>query len=400
VEVFEADVHGSCDEHFEPVRAAFERNFRDAGELGASLCVTYRGEVVVDLHGGFRDIAGAQPWERDTLVMVWSSTKGALVVCAHVLVAQGLLDLDQPVTHYWPELAAGEEVTVAMLLNHQAGLAGLSGPPPPGAVFEFDEMTARVGAELPLWRPGTRHGYHSFTFGWLVGEVVHRVTGELPGTFFARQVAGPLGLDFWIGLPPGEDRRVAQTQLAPRGASPFMRALELGEPVQVAVERSWGEFADAGVSDSREARAGNVPAVNGIANGRALALLYRPLANREPIGEAVIPPEVWHRMSSVESAGGVDAVTLEATRFSSGFMKPGQARSWDAPKLPESAFGHNGMGGSFGFADPARRLSVGYAMNRHAPYGDQRRGQRLIDAVYRSLPAAAGSQPSREEIDE
>jgi CubicO group peptidase (beta-lactamase class C family) len=385
------DLRGHCARRFEAVQATFEENFRLHGEIGASVCVTYDGEVVVDLVGGVADPGSGTPWTSETIVMVWSCTKGALAMCVHGLVGLGQLDLDAPVSRYWPAFRHGERqnVSVAMLLNHQAGLPGVSEPLPPGAVFDWEEMTARVACEAPWWEPGTRHGYHSFTYGWLVGEIVRRVTSQLPGDFFRDHVAGPLGLDFHIGLPQSEDHRVARVVMArpedgPR--SPFRRAVARREPMQLAVLNSMGEFAEPDVCERRTARAATVPAVNGIGNARGLALLYMPAALGDLLGDLPLRPASLLRMRAVESACGRDAVTRTPTRFSSGFQKATLARDgWDVFAISEEAFGHVGFGNSFGFADPARRISMGYAMNRHAAPGDNVRHQSLIDAAYRSL---------------
>jgi CubicO group peptidase (beta-lactamase class C family) len=389
-----ADVRGTCAPGFEPVRAAFAASFAERGEVGAGLCVTHRGEVVVDLAGGVADPATGAPWEHDTMAMVWSCTKGATAICAHLLCATGELDLDAPVRLWWPEFASDgrETVTLAMLLNHQAGLPGVSEELPAGAVFDFDEMVARMARERPMWEPGTRHGYHSFTYGWLIGEVIRRVTGMLPGEFLRAHVAEPLGADLWIGLPEAQEPRVAPALYAPRleGAPdlPLYAAILRGDPIQLAMDRSWGEFREDGVCERREARAANIPAVNGIASARGLALLYRPLATDGRIGDVQLPQRLRARMAAVCSASSCDAVTLAASRFSCGFQKAAVPRSPETSyDFPETAFGHGGYGGHLGLADPPRELSIGYALNRHGGSGPDAnvRGQALIDAVYAAL---------------
>ncbi|MFE0515909.1 serine hydrolase domain-containing protein, partial [Streptomyces sp. NPDC058964] len=202
----EPDVHGHCDARFTAVRQAFEENFRDRGELGAAVAVTVDGEPVVDLWGGWADAARTRPWERDTLVNVWSTTKGVTALCAHILADRGLLDLDAPVAAYWPEFAAAgkEKVLVRHLLSHRAGLAGLREPHSLEQLYDWELTTARLAATEPWWEPGTCSGYHAFTYGHLVGEVVRRVSGLLPGAFLEREVTGPLGADFTIGLPAKE----------------------------------------------------------------------------------------------------------------------------------------------------------------------------------------------------
>jgi CubicO group peptidase (beta-lactamase class C family) len=337
--------------------------------------------------------------------MVWSCTKGMTAMCLHALVAEGLVELDAPVARWWPAFAQNgkREITVAMLLDHQAGLPGLAEPLAPGAVLDWDVPVGRLERAAPMWEPGTRHGYHSVTFGWLVGELIRRACGVDPGTFLREQIAGPLGADAWIGLPEREDHRVAHVTMAPRDPaaaeqSPYAAAMLRGEPLQLSVKHSIGEFNAAGVCNTRAGRAAQLPAANGIASARGLAGLYRPLATGEPLGNVELPAHVRRRIGSVESAG-LDAVALLPTRFTSGFQKgslhPGP---WDVVRMPEEAFGHSGMGGSIGFADPARRLSFGYVTNRHAPSDEPERFQSLIDATYACVdPAAQTPGPAAHE---
>ena len=383
-------VQGFCDSRYAQVREEFERNFEERGETGASVCVTVDGEVTVDLFGGTADPETGRPWERDTIVMVWSCTKGAVALCAHSLVALGLLRLDDSVERYWPEFGqAGKgEITVAMLLNHQAGLPGIQQPLPPDAVFDFDTMTERLAAETPQWCPGTMHGYHSFTFGWLNGEVIRRVTGQLPGEFFRDEIASPLGLDFWIGLPPSEHDRVAPVlagEAPADGESAFSRALRRGEPRQVSVMNSWGAFQREDICHDPRALEANVPAANGTTNARGLALMYMPLATGERIGDIRFSRRAVSTMSAVQSAAARDAVTFVPSRFSSGFEKGVGRAGPEVFAIPESAFGHSGFGGSVGLADPSCGMSLGYAMNRHGGADESDRYQRLIDAVYLAL---------------
>lgn len=387
------NVRGVCAPAFEPVRAAFEAGFAELGELGGGVCVTHDGEVVVDLVGGVADQTSGRAWEPDTLVMVWSATKGIVATCAHLLAAQGELELDAPLAHWWPAFAAAgkRDVTVAMALAHQAGVPGIAEPFDPDEVFDAEAMAERVAAQAPFWEPGTRHGYHSFTFGWIVGELVRRVSGRSIGAFMAEHVAEPLGLDAWIGLPETEHARVARVRsepLAPAPGTPIGDALARGEPVQLALRNSWGRFAEAGVCGLRAARTAEVPAANGFATARGLALLYMALATDGRIGDVTLPPHVRARMAAVASASARDATTLIPSRFSCGFHKTPLSPIPGILSLPEEAFGHAGQGGSFGVADPVRRLSVAYVTNAHFRPGEEARPQRLLDAAYRSLGVA------------
>ena len=391
---------GTCDSKFERVREAFVRNFEERGELGASVCVTVDGETVADLWGGTARPDAGIPWQADTVSLVWSCTKGATALCAHILAARGRLDLDAPVVQYWPEFgqAGKERVTVAMLLNHQAGLPVPRRPLPEGAFYDWALMTTTLAAEAPFWEPGTRNGYHALTFGWLVGEVVRRVSGKSLGTFFRDEVAGPLGLDFWIGLPEEIEPRVAPMSMPePPGpgepVSPFFQ-LAATDPTSIPalLFGNAGRYFNPGECDSRAGHAAEIPAANGITNARGLAGMYAPLACGGRLkGVELADRDTLARMVRVSSATGQDATLLIPTRFSLGYMKAMDNRRQppglqDSAFLSEEAFGHAGYGGSIGFADPRARMSFGYTMNRMGP-GTllNERGQSLVDAVYQSL---------------
>jgi CubicO group peptidase (beta-lactamase class C family) len=387
---------GFCDARFLPVRDEFERNFRERGEVGASVCVTVDGRPVVDLWGGVADRATGRPWQRDTLGLVWSCTKGATALCAHVLVSRGGLDLDAPVARYWREFArAGKEaITVGILLSHQAGVPVLRQPLRPGGLFDWDYMTERLAAEAPFWPPGTRQGYHMQTFGHLVGEVVRRVSGRPLDVFFRDEVAGPLGLDFHLGLPEADETRVAPTirpDLPPAGEVPprWLAAAQANpQGVQGLALKNHGGYWTGRAYDSRAAHAAVLPSGGGVSNARGLAGLYAPLAQG---GAGLVDGDALRRLAAVHSAAAVDNVLLVGLRFGLGFVKSSDNRGGppgarDSLVLSEEAFGHPGMGGSLGFADPGARLSFGYTMNKqgHGVLLNER-GQALVDAVYRSL---------------
>jgi CubicO group peptidase (beta-lactamase class C family) len=389
-------VQGMCDARFRAVGDEFERNFAQRGEVGASVCVTIEGRVVVDLWGGFAERHTRRPWEKDTIGLVWSSTKGATALCAHLLISRGLLDLDRPVAAYWPEFgqAGKESITVRMVLNHQAGLPAIRQPLAAGGLYDWQYMTAVLAAETPFWEPGTRQGYHATTFGHLIGEVVRRATGQPFDVFFREEIAGPLGLDFHISLPPEHEPRVAPTIRAdppppsePRSRFPTLMA-EDPESIQALTVKNSGRRAAAGDHDSREAHLAVLPSQGGITNARGLAGMYAPLAAG---GGNLIDPDTLKQMSAVSSAVGVDATLLIGLRIALGFWKSSDNRQGpqgarDSILLSEEAFGHPGMGGSLGFADPAARLSFGYTMNKQGRgVCLNERGQSLVDAVYRSL---------------
>jgi CubicO group peptidase (beta-lactamase class C family) len=390
-------VEGTCEPRFARVREEFERNFAERGEVGASVCVMLDGEPVVDLWGGQADPTSGRAWDRDTIGHVWSATKGATALCAHMLASRGRLDLNAPVARYWPEFAKNgkESVLVRHLLNHQAGLPAVRDPLPPGCFYDWSLMVDALAREEPFWRPGTRNGYHALTFGYLVGEVVRRVDGRTLGTFFRDEVAGPLGLDFWLGLPAEHEGRVAPTipaaPPAPGDPVPSFYVAALTDPTSVqalVLANTGGYMLLPGESDSRAAHTAEIGAVGGISSARGLAGMYRALALG---GAPLVDPDQLVVMGAVSSATSVDAVLLVPSRFSLGFVKTADNRylpvaDREGVLMSEEAFGHVGMGGSHGFADPRARLSFGYTMSRQGTgLGVNERGQSLIDAVYAAI---------------
>jgi CubicO group peptidase (beta-lactamase class C family) len=402
--VNQGEINGFCDARFERVAQEFAKNFQQRDEVGASVCVTLEGEPLVDLWGGIARPATNALWKEDTISVVWSSTKGATSLCAHILASRGKLDLDAPVAQYWPEFAQGgkEAIPVKMLLNHQAGLAGVRDLLPPGAFFNWEGMIHALERQEPWWKPGSQHGYHALTFGWLVGEVVRRVSGKSLGTFFREEVAGPLGLDFWIGLPEEHEHRTAQVMMSPPPGpgdpvAPLFVAMADPTSLQfAAIANSGGYFApgpDEVFFDSRGGHAAEIGAASGMTNARGLAEMYAPLAMGGSLkGINLVSRDILARMSAVSSASGLDTTLLLPTRFTLGYVKSGDNRREptatpdDSVILSEAAFGHPGAGGSIGFADPEAQVSFGYTMNRMGPgIGMNPRGQSLVDALYLSL---------------
>ena len=392
------DVQGHCDDRFTGVADEFERNFAERGELGASVAVTVGGDTVVDLWGGHADPEHDRTWDKDTVCVAMSSTKGVTALAVHLLASDGELDVDEPVATYWPEFAAAgkERVLVRHLLTHQAGLPALRDPVPPGGFYDWDDIVGRLAAEPPFWEPGTRHGYHALTFGFLFGEVVRRVTGRSLGRFVADEIAGPLGLDLYIGLPEGLGPRVARLVPPPdpRPGDPIPRFLlqAISEPGSIPwlVMQNNGGYLVPGEWDSPAALAAELPASGGVMNARALAGMYRSIVHDGRIGRFSLDPEDVARMASVQSAVGEDAVLYGPGRWTLGFLKAGYTpRGVEPPSvisLAEEAFGHTGQGGSIGFGDPACEMSFGYVMNQmSAAMGLGPTGQSLVDATYRAL---------------
>ncbi|MFC3896021.1 serine hydrolase domain-containing protein [Lentzea rhizosphaerae] len=392
-------IQGTCASQFAEVRTEFERNFAERGEVGASVHVTLDGEPVVDLWGGVADLQTDRPWSEETIVHVWSCTKAATALCAHILASRGELDLNAPVVRYWPEYGAeGKDATlVRHVLSHQAGLPAATSALPAGAFYDWELVTSALAAQKPLWEPGTRHGYHGLTFGFLVGEIVRRVTGLTLGQFFEKEVSGPLGLDFWMGLPEDLEPHVAHTipvdptQPGVLLPSLFVTALTQPESLPGLMLLNNGGYMAPGESDSRAAHAAEMGAIGGISNARGLAGMYRPLAlGGSYNGVRLVEESQLPQMSSVVVAG-LDAVVGVPSRFALGFQKATDntylpPQDSEGLLLPEEAFGHTGMGGSLGFADPRTRISFGYTMNRQGPgLALNVRGQSLVDAVYRAL---------------
>jgi CubicO group peptidase (beta-lactamase class C family) len=382
-------VSGTYDERFAPVVDEFVRNFDERGEVGASLCLTLDGVTLVDVWGGVADPTTGAPWERNTVSIVHSCTKGATALCAHVLAARGQLDLEAPVSTYWPEFArAGKETaTVRMVLDHSVGVPVLRDEVVAGELYDWDRMVARLEAEEAFWEPGTRHGYHMINFGWTVGELVRRVSGRSLGTFFREVVAEPLGIDFWIGLPEELEPRVAPVVATRRQKGDPLSAFELAV---VSDRTSVSSLSLANVAamdpNSRAAHAAEIGGGGGITNARGLAGMYTPLATG---GGALVDRDDVDRMRRVSSAVNRDATLCIATRFAMGFMVSMDNRArpdTDSVILGEQAFGHVGAGGSIGFADPGCGLAFGYSMNRMGKgILLNERGQSLVDATYRVL---------------
>jgi CubicO group peptidase (beta-lactamase class C family) len=384
----EPDVDGHCDERFAAVRAAFEENFRERGELGAAVTVSVDGEVVVDLWGGWADADHTRPWERDTLVNVWSTTKGPTALCAHILADRGLLDLDAPVATYWPEFAAAgkEKVLVRHLLSHRAGLSGLREPHSLEQLYDWEFTTGRLAATEPWWEPGTASGYHAFTYGFLVGEVVRRVCGQLPGAFLAQEVTGPLGIDFTIGLPEKEAGRAAEL-VHPPAASSSEQAAVFSQLTPAALAALANPLVGAAEANTPEWRAAEIPAANGHGTARAVAALYGVFAGKGSYdGRRVLSPAAAERVR--EGQGSCRDLVLGAgldaeTEIGLGLWLSGTNGSYGPNPR---AFGHDGFGGSCGLADPEAGLSLGYVMNRMGPrIADDPRKMALIEALYSAL---------------
>ncbi|MER6708893.1 serine hydrolase domain-containing protein [Streptomyces fumanus] len=388
------DVHGTVAEGFEPVRDAFAANFTGLGERGAAVAVYRDGRRVVDLWAGTRDIDGTEPWRRSTAQVVRSATKGVAAAVPLLLHQRGELDLDAPVGTYWPEFKARgkERVLVRHLLNHRAGLPVLDRPLTPEEALDPARGPEAVAAQAPVWEPGTGHGYHALTYGWLVDGLVRRVTGGRgTGAWIADEIARPLGLDLWLGLPPGEQAagRAGRVGPAPETEPPGGLRLRPKRAVTAAyadpgslTRRAFAAITPFPDQNDTAYRAAALPATNAIATADALARFYAALIG-EVDGVRLFTPGTLARARAEESAGP-DRVLVVNTRFGLGYMLHGSA----SPLLSPGSFGHPGRGGSLGFADPEAGIAFGYVTNglRRTVTADPR-AQALVKAVRTALGA-------------
>lgn len=394
-------VQGFCDPRFDAVREIFESRIESNHEVGAAIAFTLDGEIVVDLWGGHVDRERTRPWQRDTLVNTYSTTKGMTTLCAHRLVEQGRLDLDAPVARYWPEFAQAGKSTIPVrwLLCHKAGLPAIRKPMPPESLYDWDAMCAALAETEPWWAPGTQHGYSPVTFGHLVGEVIRRIDGRSVGRMFREDVALPLGADYHIGLDPANDVRVAdmigglmppraeRERAAPRLKGPFAQFMrDMSDPTTMVGAAFNNPPIPSGGVNQRAWRGAELPAANGHGTARALARIYGALACGGAVdGVRILEQETIAR-ATTEQASGPDATLAGMPmRYGLGFM----LRSDATPLSPSPrAFGHPGAGGSIGMADPDRRVGFGFVMNKMgaAMTGGQT-GYAVIGAFYRALGA-------------
>ncbi|MDA8355184.1 MAG: serine hydrolase [Actinomycetota bacterium] len=391
---------------FEPVQVAFERNFEVDGEVGAAFAAYHRGRKVVDLWGGTADVTNGAPWQEDTIVLVYSTTKGVTAMCANRLAQEGLLDMGAPVAEYWPEFAqAGKEaVTVTDLLSHRAGVAWIDGTMSTADALAWEPVIRALEGQAPSWVPGTDHGYHATTYGWLVGEVIRRVSGKSVGTYLRDAITAPLGASFFVGLPASEHARPARLvsfidALAsgridasgadgPGDAEMIERAktyLAPGGPLMLALGAPGGALSDQKIWDSPELWSAEIPAANGMCDARSLAALYGAC-----VGEIHLPDGGSYRLLSaeqldqalVQQTQGPDRVLLGLDlQWGLGFMLNRGIIAESGMGGPRT-FGHYGMGGSVGWADPDLGLGMGYVMNRMSlGMAGDKRSHRLITAT-------------------
>jgi CubicO group peptidase (beta-lactamase class C family) len=382
---------GRVEPGFEQVRDAFTANFSRHGDVGAAFCLYVGGRIVVDIWAGTADAKTGREWDEDTLTLVYSTTKGVTAICAHLLAERGELDLDAPVVDYWPEFGqeGKERVPVRWLLSHRVGLPTLDERLSPEEALAWDPAVEALAGQKPLWEPGTKHGYHALTYGWLVGEVIRRVTGRSPGRFLADEVSDPLGLDLWIGLPDAQESRVCRL-IAVDPTPPSPEELAALPPERIEMLKAMAHPDSLTVRalnitdppfnfNTRAVHAGELPSANAIATARALAKLYASTIG-EVDGIRLLDP-VTVRDATREQASGRDEVLVGDSRFASGFILPCTYK----PLMGPGSFGHSGAGGSLAFADPDRQVGFGYVMNRMLQgFAADARTEGLIEAVRRA----------------
>ncbi|MFH9982691.1 serine hydrolase domain-containing protein [Streptomyces sp. NPDC017179] len=387
------DVHGTVAEGFEPVGEAFAANFAVRGERGAAVAVYRDGHRVVDLWAGTRDVDGtadSAPWERGTAQIVRSATKGVAAAVLLLLHQRGELDLDAPVGTYWPEFkAAGKERTrVRDLLAHRAGVPVLDRPLTPEQAADPVLGADAVAAQAPVWEPGTDHGYHAQTYSWLTGELVRRVTGRTIGEWIAREVAGPVGADLWVGLPAGESGRVGRVGQVepPRTATglrtrPKRSVAEAYADPESLTRRAFAAITPLPDENDPGYRAAVLPASNGIATADGLARFYAALIGEVDGGTRLFTPGTME-LARTEHSAGPDRVLVVPTRFGLGPMLHSPA----SPLLGPGSFGHPGRGGALAFADPDSAVAFAYVTNGFQPnVTADPRAQALVHAVRASL---------------
>jgi CubicO group peptidase (beta-lactamase class C family) len=385
-------IFGSCDERFAGLRDALRDNFRRHQELGAAVVIAVEGRLVVDIWAGWMDPSRARPWRHDTLVDVFSVGKAMAALCVLVLWERGQVDLEAPVSRYWPEFAAGgkSEVTVRMLLCHRAGVPAIRRSLPDLAMYDWDLIADALAQEEPWWEPGSTHGYHVNTFGFLTGEIVRRVSGESIGAFFRREVAGRLDADFHFGVGPQHDARTADYQFAGESFEPAhgeenQPVVDADEDRRFLLDRVYMNppgMSGLGTVNTRAWRAAQIPSANGHATARGVARIYSALACGGTVdGIRLLRPETIEQATAPASSG-TDFVLGRPSRFGLGF----QLTQAERPLGPSPrSFGHFGVGGSLGFADPDAKVAFAYTMNRSGPRWQNPRNRALIDALYASL---------------
>lgn len=378
-------IHGTCDEAFHAVRDAFQNNFAEHGEIGASVCVTVNGVRVVDLWGGFSSPQKTQVWQEDQLVNAFSIGKGVTAVVAAQCVAFGVISYDARVASVWPEFAANgkESLTLRDLLGHRAGLPAVRTRLPVNAMFNWKLMTETLATETPWWPAGEEHGYHVNTYGFLVGEVLRRATGKTVGQLISETIATPLGAEIYLGTPTHLHSRIADYEW-PNDPFPEAEPAGLDEEqlLQFNTYYNPSGLSGAGVVNTAPWRLAEMPSTNVHASARAISTLYTSLAHGGTHNNVSLLPQEVLNIASSEVSNGDDRILHRTSRFGHGFQLPIPERGF-GPNV--ESIGHFGAGGSVGFCDPVAKVGFGYVMNQMGPRWQNPRNKALINSLYSSL---------------
>jgi CubicO group peptidase (beta-lactamase class C family) len=383
-------IEGHCDPRFSAVREAFATSFRDEGERGAGVCAIVAGRCVVDLWGGFVDAAGTRRWQRDTLVNTYSVGKGILAMLALDCVQVGELDLDAPVASLWPHFGVEgkQRVSVRSLLAHRAGLPALRAPLAEDAIYDWKRICEALAGQRPYWEPDSAHGYHVNTWGFLVGEVLRRITGRSVGELLRERLAGPLGADHHFGLARGQHPRVSPIflpELPTEGAEHGAAFPPSGDSARDAMIRNAYfnpiGFSGFGTVNTRRWREASIPSTNGHGNARGIARLYAGFLAGDG-GPGARVGRALRREATRAHSEGEDRVLLRTTRFGLGFQLARPNRNL-GPSL--HAFGHYGYGGALGLGDEDAGVAFGYVTNQPGPRFRHARTDRLLEALYAAL---------------
>ena len=358
-----AEIEGFCNAPFEKLVDALSGTLDNGGDLGASVAITVEGEMVADFWGGWADAARTAPWQRDTLVNCWSTTKTMTSLAALTLVDRGQLDVHAPVSRYWPEFAQNgkDDILVRHLMSHTSGVSGWEQPVVQDDLYDWEKSTSMLAAQAPWWEPGSASGYHALNQGHLVGEVVRRITGKSLGTFFADEIAGPLGADFHIGLAPAHDHRVSPV-IAPPPLPIDIESLDLASPM---FKTFTGPPVDANYANTEAWRRAEIGAANGHGNARSVARIQAIVANGGTIdGVQLLSPSTIDTIFEVQ-ADGTDLVLGAPLKFGIGYGLP---QPDTLPYLPQNGrlCFWGGWGGSMIIVDVARRMTIAYTMNQMA----------------------------------